>query len=738
MDRAFWLGAHRLAISRYAGSMRFAQISAIAILSFISQELLVAAPQNVAPVRCGPPPIAGQIAARVSENGHTRADEYAWLRNVSDPRVLDYLSAENTYARCHLEALNSMIGEIQSELRVRVGEQETRPPFRDQGYVYQVRYDQDGNYPRIMRWLPNSRKEQLVLDVPALASSHRYYAMDKWLVSPDGRSVAFAVDLTGDGRHRLFVRDIGTGDVFDLGLEDAGSDLAFSADGDSLFYVRLDPVNLRDFKVWRRELRARTDMLVYSESDRRSAVSVSQSKSRQFVFIESEREDSTEVSYIPAARPEDRPTPIVKRRDGIRYFVDHVNGRFFIRTNLDAPDYRIMSAPEDHPDRWSELIPDTPNKYIRDFQAFNDFVAIEQEDDANVLVRVIRVGDRRTVIIPLVTDVSVLILDPEANREPQTDVVRVRYSRLNEAERTYDFDVAGSTLKTLPESQKFEWLVPDRYAVARIVAWADDGEEVPVTLIYRKDLLRPQGNPTLLYGYGTYGHSTLPDFDPTIFSLVDRGFIYALAHVRGGRERGERWYVQGRQLSKRNSFTDFISAAEALITKGYASPHALFAQGASAGGLLVAAAANMSPTLFAGIVAEVPFVDVITTASDPSVPLATLEYREWGDPRVNEQYEYMLSYSPYDNVARKAYPPMFVTGALLDTQVTVREPAKWVARLRARKTDDHELLFKVNMSVGHQGASGRLGSLEDVADIQSWLLSQTGLAAFSAAAPQRH
>jgi len=242
----------------------------------------------------------------------------------------------------------------------------------------------------------------------------------------------------------------------------------------------------------------------------------------------------------------------------------------------------------------------------------------------------------------------------------------------------------------------------------------------------------------LLYGYGAYGHSTLPDFDPTIFSLVDRGFIYALAHVRGGRERGERWYVQGRQLSKRNSFTDFISAAEALITKGYASPHALFAQGASAGGLLVAAAANMSPTLFAGIVAEVPFVDVITTASDPSVPLATLEYREWGDPRVNEQYEYMLSYSPYDNVARKAYPPMFVTGALLDTQVTVREPAKWVARLRARKTDDHELLFKVNMSVGHQGASGRLGSLEDVADIQSWLLSQTGLAAFSAAAPQRH
>ena len=250
--------------------MRFAQISAIAILSVVSQELLVAAPQNVAPVRCGPPPIAVQIAARVSEYGHTRADEYAWLRNVSDSRVLNYLSAENTYARCHLAPLKSMIGEIQSELQARVGEQETRPPFLDHGYVYQVRYDQDGNYPTIMRWFPNSRKEQLVLDVPALASSHRYYDMDKWLVSPDGRSVAFAVDLTGDGRHHLFVRDIGTGDVFDLGLEDAGSDLAFSADGDSLFYVRMDPVNLRDFQVWRRQLSARTDMLVYSESDPRS------------------------------------------------------------------------------------------------------------------------------------------------------------------------------------------------------------------------------------------------------------------------------------------------------------------------------------------------------------------------------------------------------------------------------------------------------------------------------------
>ncbi len=392
-----------------------------------------------------------------------------------------------------------------------------------------------------------------------------------------------------------------------------------------------------------------------------------------------------------------------------------------------------MIAPEDHPGEWKELIANQPGRYMRAFQAFNGFIAIEQVHDASQSVRVFRLGDLAELSIPLPTDAATTELDKEDNRDPNSKSVRIRFSRLNEAERTYDFDVAAVKLALLPDGQRTDWLVPERYAVERIYATSADEEEVPITLVYRKDLREPHGNPTLLYGYGAYGDSTLPDFDPTLFSLLDRGFVYAIAHVRGGRERGERWYIEGRQLKKRNSFVDFVAAGETLIRLHYAAPHALFAQGASAGGLLVAAAADMRPQLFAGIVAEVPFVDVVTTASDPTVPLSTLEYREWGNPRDRQEFNYMLTYSPYDNVAHKSYPAMLVTGAFYDTQVTVREPARWVARLRERKTDNRELLFRIDMGAGHQGPSGRLGSLRDAAEIQAWLLAQAGRAASAAA-----
>lgn len=713
--------------------MRFAPLLVISILSILPQAVLAAAREDSGAAKCGPAPIATPIPATIVEHGETRVDDYPWLRNLQDPKVRAYLTAENSYAQCHLTALNPLINEIQSELRSRVGQEETEPPFLDAGYLYQSRYDQGANYPTIVRWIPNVHSEELVLDVPALAASHQYYSLDKWLVSPDGRQVAFAVDLTGGRRHHLFLRNIASGKVTEVGIEDAGPNLAFSADGQTLFYVRLDPINLRAYQVWRHK-QGGPDVLVYSERDPRAEVSVYQSTSRKFILIKSEREDSTEVSYIPADRPNDHPSVIAKRRDGVRYFADHVNGRFFVRTNLEAPDYRLMVASETDPSQWTEIIPNESGKYIREFRAFDDFVAIEQEHDASLSVRVFRLSDLQEIPIPLSTDVAAMSLEPDGNREPESHRVRIRFSRLNQKERSYDFDMASRTLSTLPEGEKSDWLIPDRYSVERIIAWAADGEQVPVTLVYRKDLRQPHGNPTLLYGYGAYGDSVIPDFDPTIFSLIDRGFIYAIAHVRGGRERGERWYSEGRQLKKRNSFTDFISAAETLIKAGYAAPHALFAQGASAGGLLVAAAANMRPTLFAGIVAEVPFVDVITTASDPSVPLSTLEYREWGNPRVKDEYDYMLSYSPYENISRKAYPSMLVTGALYDTQVTVREPAKWLARLRARKADGRELLFKVSMKAGHQGPSGRLGSMQDVAEIQAWLLAQAGLAAYSARA----
>jgi oligopeptidase B len=702
---------------------------------------LSALPQDGA-ARCGAAPVATSLPAAQTtstEHGHVRVDEYAWLRDPKDPQVNAYLRAENDYARCHLAALAPLTDQIFGELHARVGQEETRPPFFDRGYFYQVRYGAEANYPVIVRGKPDSRAQELVLDVPALAASRSYYSVDKWLVSPDARQVAFSVDLTGARRHQLFIRDIATGTIADLGIDNAGADLAFSADGRALFYVRVDPVTLRAYQVWRRSFDAegaQRDTLIYTEIDSRAEVSVYQSKSRKFIFIKSEREDSSEVRYVAADRPYGDFKIIAPRQDGLRYFADHVNGRFFIRTNLDAPDYRMMVAPEDRPDEWTEIIPTEPGKYLRAFQAFKDFVAIEQDEDASQGVRVFRLSDLREVPLPLPATGATISFDSEANREPDAHVIRVRFSRLDLPERAYDFDMSGGRLTVLPQSQRTDWLDPERYEVDRLAAKAPDGEAVPITLIYRKDLRQPSGNPTLLYGYGAYGESTLPDFDSNIFSLVDRGFIYALAHVRGGRDRGERWYVEGRQLRKRNSFTDLIAIGQTLIARGYTPRHGLFAQGASAGGLLVAASANMAPTLFAGIVAEVPFVDVVTTASDPSVPLSTLEYREWGDPRVKEEYEYMLSYSPYDNITRAAYPAMLVTGALYDTQVTIREPAKWVARLRAMKTDERELLFKVDMTAGHHGPSGRLGNLRDTAEIEAWLLTQAGLTASAMRAPR--
>jgi oligopeptidase B len=430
--------------SRCAGRMRFAALLVIVILSISPQAVLAAAREDGGATKCGPAPVAIPTPTTIMEHGQARVDDYPWLSNLQDSKVRAYLTAENSYARCHLTALNPLINEIQSELRSRVGQQETDPPFFEAGYLYQSRYDQGANYPRIVRWIPKVHSEEVVLDVPALAASHPYYSLDKWLVSPDGGQVAFAVDLTGARRHHLFVRDIASGKVTEFGIQDAASNLAFSADGQTLFYVRLDPINLRAYQVWRHRQGTGPDVLVYSERDPRAEVSVYQSTSRKSILIKSEREDSTEVSYIPADRPNDEPSVIAKRRDDVRYFVDHVNGHFLIRTNLEAPDYRLMIASEVDPSEWTEIIPNESGKYIREFRAFNDFVAIEQEHDASLSVRVFRLTDLQEIPIPLSTDVAAMSLEPDGNREPESHRVRIRFSRLNQKERSYDFDMASN------------------------------------------------------------------------------------------------------------------------------------------------------------------------------------------------------------------------------------------------------------------------------------------------------
>lgn len=678
-------------------------------------------------------PIAPVMPKAFKEFGRVRIDNYDWLRDRDDPRVVAYLEAENAYAEACLEPIKPLVAELTSELKAREAQEDVSVVTVDNGYVYQRRFTQGAQYPCIVRRkdAPGT-EEEIVLDVGALAAGHpQQYQLGSWTVSPDNTRVAFAVDFTGGREFRIFVRTIASGEIVDLGIDNASSDLVFAADSDTLFYVRNEPTTLRSYQVWRHRLGSnpKSDVLVYEESDPTFSVSIDRSASRKFILLDIDEELTSEFRYLPADQPAAELKVIEPRRCGVIYDVDHVGDEFFIRTNLDAPDFRLMNAPQASPAAhyWKEIVPQEPGRYLSHFKAFETFVAVDLEDESGTTIRVFSLPNLQEIPVPRPAAIGVastsFINDNEANLDPAATVLRFHFSSPLQPQCVYDFDVTTSTLSLRKQDSAGRWFDQHCYALDQLNATAPDGEQVPITIVYRKEMRHAEGNPTLIVGYGAYGLSLRATFMRSAFSLIDRGFVYAIAHVRGGHEKGERWYAEGRMLKKRNTFTDFIAVTETLIAQGYADSRAVFAQGGSAGGLLAGAIANLRPDLYAGIVAEVPFVDIVTTMSDASVPLTTLEYDEWGDPAVKREYDYMLSYSPYDNVARKSYPAMFVTAGFYDSQVSYAEPAKWVARLRASKTDTHELLFKTDMTAGHDGRSGRLGSIEESTEIMGWLIA---------------
>jgi oligopeptidase B len=674
------------------------------------------------------PPVARIVPKLFTEHGRRRIDNYDWLRKRDDPRVIAYLAAENAYANARLARIKPLTAEIAAELKTRSAVADVSVPYFNNGYFYEGRFSEGAQYPVIVRRKGGAdAAEQVVLDVGALAAGHAQYHVGDWTVSPDGARIAFAVDFTGNGIHRIFLRTIATGEIIDDDIDGADTDLVFSADGQMLFYVRLERKTLRAHQVWRHRIGtdATTDVLVYEERDPTFSVSLQESKSRKFILLSLDQERTSEVRFLPSDRPLEQFRVIEPRRRGVRYDVDHVGEKFYILTNLDAPDFRLMTAPQDASAaaHWSELIAEQPGHYLFGFEVFDRFIAVNEDHDAMTSVRVFRLADSVEIAIPRAPAIGVASAGA-ADRDPSSTVLRLYFSGPLQPENVYDFDMATGALTLRKESPATRWFRPQDYVLERIFAVAPDHERIPVTLVYRKSLRKSGGNPTLVSGYGAYGSSSRPEFQASWFSLIDHGFVFAVAHVRGGREYGQRWHDQGRMLNKRNTFTDFIAATEALIAQGYADPKVVFAHGASAGGLLVGAVANMRPDLYAGIVANVPFVDVLTTMSDPSIPLTTFEYEEWGNPAVREQYDYMRSYSPYDNVKAQAYPAMFVIAGFHDSEVSYAEPAKWVARLRATRTDGHELLFKTNMEVGHAGASGRLGLVDEQAEIIAWLIAR--------------
>jgi oligopeptidase B len=589
------------------------------------------APAHIVPIAstARPQPPLATIKPKIFiEHGRRRVDSYYWLRERDHPEVVAYLEAENAYADACLAPLKPLIDEICAELTSRARATDFNPPFLDNGYYYQRRFTEGSEYQVIVRHKGSlDASPEVVLDIPALAAKHAQFHLGRWVVSPDNALVAYAVDFTGDGAHQIFVKNLATGKVIDDGVKDVNANFVFAADSRTLFYTVGN-------QVWRHSIgrRASSDALVHEERDDTFEVSLSLSKSRKVILLVIENRRTSEVRYLAADKPSGRFKVIERRRHGVHYSVDHVGDRFFIRTNLAAPDFRVVTAPQRAPRaaNWTQLIPHTPGRLISHFEVFDRLIAIDEEHDAVKSLRLFRLPDMAEIPAPRAAALGVTAaggLAGVVNRDPASTVLRFRTTGPLEPERIYDFDVATGEVTLRKQHPAAEWFKADLYEMKRLFATAPDGERIPVTLIYRKDLRRAGGNPILIEGYGAYCLSQQPVFPGTWFSLIDRGFAYAIAHVRGGCDMGRRWYDEGRILKKFNTFTDFIAVTEALITHGYADPRNVFAYGASAGGLLMGAIANLRPELYAGIVAEVPFVDVITTMSDPTVPLTTWSTR---------------------------------------------------------------------------------------------------------------
>lgn len=670
------------------------------------------------------PPVAKTKPHDVlAPHGAVRSDPYFWLNERDNPEVLDYLKAENAYADAMMADQAELRAAIAKELADRLAVADERLPFVYRGWTYAVRFKQGADYQQIFR-RKGDGPETMIMDVEAdaaaaKAAGRKQYNLNSWAVSPDGVQLAYAVDFLGDRKHALFVKDLSTGAVRPLGVEGVTSDLVWALDNMTLFYVRRDPVSLREHQVWRHVLGSdpKTDALVFEEKDDTYGVDVHATIDDAYIIITSDHLQQNEQHVLDAREPAGALKVIAPREKGVRYYAHHANGRWAILTDRDAPDFRVMTVVAGDADMsakaWRELIPERPGRFREDALALDRGIVVAEVGEAVSRVVVYGWDGELKSEIAVPEPISAADLGGEAvNVDPAAKAVRFGYSSPLTPPSVLEYGFETGELRELKRRKIGGGWTPEPYAVDRAWAEAKDGARIPITLIYRKD--KPAGRaPTLVYGYGAYGLSMLPSFSSNIFSLCDRGVVYAIAHVRGGREMGDAWYQQGRMAAKMNTFTDFIAVAEALQAQGIADPKRTYAMGASAGGLLMGAVANLRPDLFDGVAARVPFVDALTTMLDASIPLTSFEWEEWGDPRQADQYAWMAAWSPYDNVEAKAYPALFVQAGLYDTQVAYFEPAKWVARLRATATGGGPILFRTKMDSGHSGSSGRLGRVEE-------------------------
>ena len=678
------------------------------------------------------PPVAQKIAKELQAHKSVRVDDYYWMNDKKNPEVISYLEEENDYNQKVTLNSKDFQEKLFKEMKSRIKEDDESVPFKLNGYWYLTRYQSEKDYPIFSR-KNNSldASEEILFDVNKMAEGFEYYSLGGLNVSRDNKLVAFGLDTLGRRNYVIQIKDLESGEIFPEKIIATTGGSTWANDNKTLFYTKKDSETLRSNQIYKHILGTDPimDSLVYEEEDETFNTYIYKSKSNKYLIIGSSSTLTSEYRILEADNPEGVFEIFQPRQRGLEYGIAHYGDYFYVLTNKDgATNYKLMKSPVDNTgkENWIEVIPHREDYMLEDIDIFKKYLVVSERHNGLNKIKIILWGKNESYYLPF--DNETYTAFTSINPDFDTDILRYNYNSLNTPTSVIDFNMATKESKILKEQEvlggKFD---KNNYITERVWANALDGTKIPVSLIYRKGIKMDGSNPLLQYGYGSYGSTIDPYFSSVRLSLLDRGFVYAIAHIRGGEYLGRRWYEDGKLLNKMKTFTDFIDVSKYLIDQNYTAKENLYAMGGSAGGLLVGAVVNMAPELYKGVIAAVPFVDIVTTMMDESIPLTTGEYDEWGNPNNKEYFDYMMSYSPYDNVRTQDYPNMLVTTGLHDSQVQYWEPAKWVAKLRDLKTDNNILLFHVNMDAGHGGVSGRFEALREVAEEYAFLLDLQGI-----------
>ena len=675
------------------------------------------------------PPMAKVKPKKLENHGHVRTDNYYWLKERENPEVIDYLNAENDYTDAVMAHTKDLQDELFEEIKGRIKQDDSSVPYKLEDYFYYTRYETGKEYPLYCRKKGSLEgTEEIMLNVNKMAEGHDYFAVRGRKVSWNQDLLAFAADTVGRRIYALQFKNLTTGKILPDMIPAVTGNMAWANDNKTLFYAKQDPATLRSFQIYKHTLGtdSATDPLVYEEKDDTFRCYVSRTKSKKYIVIGSSQTLSNEYRYLDAHNPEGEFSIFMPREREHEYNIDHYGDHFYIRTNLNAKNFRLMKTPvaKTAKENWREVIAHRDDVFLQNFEMFNDHLVVGERKDGLRQIRVISWdgSDDHYLNFGEPAYLAYVSTNPDFN----TTTLRYGYQSMTTPNSIYDYDMISKKKVLLKQDEVLGDFSSENYVTERFYATAHDGAKVPISIVYRKGIKMDGSNPLLLYGYGSYGNSIDASFNSARLSLLDRSFIFAIAHIRGGQEMGRQWYDDGKLFKKKNTFTDFIDCGKYLVKEKYTSSDKLFCYGGSAGGLLIGAVLNMAPELFYGAAAAVPFVDVVTTMLDDSIPLTTSEYDEWGNPNEKDSYDYMLSYSPYDQVEAKNYPHLLVTTGLHDSQVQYWEPAKWVAKLRALKTGNNRLLLKTNMEAGHGGASGRFKRYKEIALRYAFFLDLAG------------